>query len=551
MLSIKNKKIIIVCLLISIVNNSSAQSLDDWIESQIKSKVDEYITGYIDDKTDGLYSKVRSFYFNPIGTIWESYKNASIRNTVNSKASELKDFKVSEQELLRLRRKYNIGEKMPVDFKTVYMPIRYGIIETFHGSMAMLNTPLGKLANGEIYSLSSEYVDSLKSINDISDIETVLNQRALDSLALFSGFNIKETLLKDINANNKLLGLINRHPEVIRVYANSISTELRLRTEHLYYWSILADSYKEKLSRKVKLINPRMIKFETMDDTIALKYGNETIGFYSTYQNMYHYVTPDILYMMPQPNSSYQYKNTSVIIDKMGRLSSVRVRVNTSDKKIDKGKTKQKDIMKALGCSSKKDLYSQLLKKIKEQPSTAFFVQTGDQLDASRVSQIRKKIKGLLKESINSEVEITLNYNSGLYAPYSIDVIYGDSINKADCIRAGIDTPVSYEKKLYDLLTATKSVKNVFNGFIDEKYPVIMTLKILGENVEGNYYNPKFGNKNRMILKGKVSNNNLSIYEYDEKGIKYGCFEGTISNKVFSGQFVKDGKTQTFSVVGN
>ena len=130
MLNLRNKRNYIIGLLFLTPQLSSAQ-IEDMIEEQIKGYITKEAEDYIDDLSGGLYGKAKSFYYDPIGTIWESYIQSDVQRSVNEKAGQLKDFKVNEKELSRLRTKFGIGENMPTDQKTMFMPIRYGISESF------------------------------------------------------------------------------------------------------------------------------------------------------------------------------------------------------------------------------------------------------------------------------------------------------------------------------------------------------------------------------------------------------------------------------------
>ena len=317
MLNLRNKRNYIVGLLFLTPQSSSAQ-IEDLIEEQIKGYVTEQAENYIDNLSGGLYYKVKSFYYNPVGTIWESYIRSDVQRAVNAKAGELKDFKVNETELSRLRTKFGIGESMPTDQKTMFMPIRYGISESFSKSLTKPNQSLSQMINKEVL---NHYIDSLKIPLVYNHLEKVLNQAVIDSTELFNNLNIKEILINDINYSRGLAGLLNRHPEIVRVYANSINTNLRTSTSHLYYWGVLADSHKQKLPKKAKIINPRNIKFETIpdkDNIVALVYENSIIG--SCAGAVIGIVSPELLNLMPKPGCCYVYKDTYMMIDDLGRL---------------------------------------------------------------------------------------------------------------------------------------------------------------------------------------------------------------------------------------
>ena len=554
MLNLRNKRNYIVGLLILTPQLSSAQ-IEDMIEEQIKGYVTKKAEDYIDDLSGGLYRKAQSFYYNPIGTIWESYIQSDVQRSVNAKAGELKDFKVNEKELSRLRTKFGIGESMPTDQKTMFMPIRYGISESFTKSLTKPNRSLSQMINKEIL---NNYIDSLKTPFVYNHLEEVLTQSVIDSLELFDNLNIKELLIIDINNSRGLAGLLNRHPEIVRVYANSINTKFRTSPSHLYYWGVLADSHKQRLSKKAKIINPRNIKFETMPDNdkvVTLVYENSIIGTYT--EVVIGIASPELLNLMPKPGCYYVYKDTYMMIDDLGRLLAARLSLNTQGKTIEKTKSKFKDLAKSVDITYKNDLYTKLLKKIKEQPSMAFLVDTGNQLNDTELSRIKKMMKELQKEEANSYIDIALSYESGSSVASAIKVEKSDTIEFAKTLELNYtDNCLGIkENQQRKLLSGIRSIKTVYQGSIDGKYPIVMNFNLLGNkeigDITGDYFYPKSGNTNRMTIKGNYKNNNFVFDEFDDAGKKYGCFKGTISGKKISGKFIKNGKEMPFSMESN
>lgn len=554
MLNLRNKRNYIIGLLFLTPQLSSAQ-IEDMIEEQIKGYITKEAEDYIDDLSGGLYGKAKSFYYDPIGTIWESYIQSDVQRSVNEKAGQLKDFKVNEKELSRLRTKFGIGENMPTDQKTMFMPIRYGISESFAKSLIKSNQSLSQMTNKEIL---NSYIDSLKMPLVYNHLEEILNQAVIDSVELFNNLNIKEKLINDINNSRGLAGLLNRHPEIVRVYANSINTNLRTSTSHLYYWGVLADSHKQRQSKKAKIINPRNIIFETMPDNdkvVALVYENSIIGTYS--EVVIGIASPELLNLMPKPGCYYVYKDTHVMIDDLGRLLAARLSLNTKGKTIKKTKSKFKDLAKCVDITNKNDLYTKLLKKIKEQPSMAFIVDTGNQLNDKELSRIKKMMKKIQKEETNSYIDITLSYESGSSVASAIKVEKSDTIEFAKTLELNYtDNCLGIkENKQRKLLSGIRSIKTVYHGSIDGKYPIVMNFNLLGNeeigDITGDYYYPKLGNTNRMTIKGNYKKNNFVFDEFDNAGKKCGNFKGTISGKKISGKFKKNGKEMPFSMDSN
>ena len=550
MLNLRNKRYYIIGFLFLTPQLSSAQ-IEDLIEEQIKGYVTNKAEDYIDDLSGGLYRKAQSFYYNPIGTIWESYIQSDVQRSVNAKAGELKNFKVNEKELSRLRTNFGIGESMPTDQKTMFMPIRYGISESFTKSLTKPNLPLSKMVNKNTL---HNYIDSLKLPLKYNHLEEALNQSVIDSIELFNDLNIKDTLIKDINNSRGLPGLLNRHPELVRVYANSINTDFRASTSHLYYWGVLADSHKHRLSKKAKLINPRNIKFESVtgQKVVSLVYDNSIIGTYL--EEAIEVASPELLNLMPKPGCIYKNKETYMMVDDLGRLSAARLSVKTQGKSIEKTKTNFKELAKAANVTNKNDLYTKILKKLKEQPSMAFIVDTGNQLNDAELSRLKKLFKDLQKNAGNAYIDIVLDYNSGSDAASIVKIEKSDTIGFAESHQQkNPDSSFGIkERELKQMLIGIVSKKNVYHGSIDGKYPIVMNFCLLGNKekgtISGDYFYSKFGNTKRMTIEGIYTYSTFVFDEFDDLGKKYGQFTGTISGNRISGKFIKDGREMPFSM---
>ncbi len=442
---------------------------------------------------------------------------------------------------------------MPTDQKTMFMPIRYGISENFSKSLIKSNISFSQLASETI---KNNYIDSLKAPLKYKALEDAFNKIAIDSIKAIMDQETQYTLLEDVNKSRGLSGLLNRHPEIVRVYVNSIKTELRNNTSHLYYWGVLADSHKGSLPKKAKLINPRSIRFENETEKgVSLIYDNSVIGYVSPNGQVCGCLSPELLNLMPKPNCIYVYKNTYMVIDNLGRLSSTRFSVNTQDRTIEKTKVKYKDMARAMNITNKNDLYSKLLKKQKIQPAIALFAETGDQLNATEVSLLKKSFKKLKKEKKNAFIDVVINYNSGSPVASTIKVEESDSLISETLDRRGIqELCLGIKERLqHKKIRNLKTTRTVYHGSIDGRYPIIMNFCLLsnGENglISGDYFYSKFGNSERMTIKGDWQNGSVAFSEYDNAGKKYGEFKGKISGKKLSGVFIKNGKEMPFSMV--
>ena len=69
-------------------------------------------------------------------------------------------------------------------------------------------------------------------------------------------------------------------------------------------------------------------------------------------------------------------------------------------------------------------------------------------------------------------------------------------------------------------------------------YPVVMDLKINGDDVSGSYFYKSEGSGKRLYLNGSLDGNHLKLYERNADGMNTGYFDGTYSNGSYRGSFV-------------
>ena len=161
----------------------------------------------------------------------------------------------------------------------------------------------------------------------------------------------------------------------------------------------------------------------------------------------------------------------------------------------------------------------------------AFIVDTGNQLNDTELSRIKKMIKDLQKNSTNSYIDIALNYESGSSVTSTVKVEKSDTVKFIETIH--LDYPDSCqgvtEISQRETTSRFRSIKNVYHGSIDGKYPIVMNFCLLGVNemgiVSGDYFYSKFGNTKRMTIKGKYTNTTFVFDEFDDAGKKYGYFK--------------------------
>lgn len=96
--------------------------------------------------------------------------------------------------------------------------------------------------------------------------------------------------------------------------------------------------------------------------------------------------------------------------------------------------------------------------------------------------------------------------------------------------------------------TVAPSPVHNFTGTVD-KYPVTMTLNIVGTDITGTY---KYKSQTASLnLKGNIDGEKLTLNEYDPSGNKSGSFTGKLSNGVYEGQWtsLSESKMMNFKLV--
>ena len=137
-------------------------------------------------------------------------------------------------------------------------------------------------------------------------------------------------------------------------------------------------------------------------------------------------------------------------------------------------------------------------------------------------------IKELRKNATNSYIDISLNYESGSSVASAVKVEKSDTMEFVSTIQ--LNYPDSCqgikETRSREILSGFRSIKNVYHGSIDGKYPIVMNFCLLGINekgiVSGDYFYSKFGNTKRMTIKGNYTNTTFVFDEFDNAGKKYG-----------------------------
>ena len=131
---------------------------------------------------------------------------------------------------------------------------------------------------------------------------------------------------------------------------------------------------------------------------------------------------------------------------------------------------------------------------------------------------------------------------------YEVDGWYVDDLCSTDDLKSEKQYMKNYITKLGGTVKIPKYEKPKikkykFEGFINEKYPIEMTLHVNGDAIKGKYHYVKTGSGADLMLKGAVDENgDWKLNEFDKSNKWTGTFNGTYFQKEFSGMFTPTNK---------
>ena len=382
-----------------------------------------------DYAAEQITNKVRSYIYDAASSLWDEMVESEARDAIEERAKKLSDYHISQEELQQLMVRNGYPNDESINAANIINPISSGIRSNFNLKvMSFGNTHLSALGNGCIGASMRAYNDSVSLSLKVQSLEDVLSQTVMDSIAAI-GLS-KDNLLSDINQDPRLAIMFNNHPQIVRVYSNSLSTKLRTNPSHLYYWGVIADSHRKLLPRKTKLINPRFIKFEGTGSTVTLSKNGEQLGEYYLDGRKLKVSSIEILNLLPAANTSYFFDNTVFATDELGRVTEITFPLNKKGKKIAKSKVKYKDLCYSQSIEPGSDLYSLVMKTYKESPALAFALP----LEKSENVKLQNK-------SLKKHTKDILEYN--LYARAKVLICYGNASNKPSRIQVQTDYETS------------------------------------------------------------------------------------------------------------
>lgn len=202
------------------------------------------------------------------------------------------------------------------------------------------NMKLAELGAKSVYNKFYAYIDSLKEGCRFYSFKEVLDGNLITRIEELDIEGVKDTLLYDINKNRKIALLLNRYPEILQIYSNSFSSNMRTMPKHLLYWGVTADSHRG-LFPKSYIIKGKDVKFESTNNIFNIVYNNNIIGKITSETDI-ECENIDLLNLIPYSEKRYKIGNSLYETDKLGRVINVYAQIQKSDK----GKSKLKNQLK-------------------------------------------------------------------------------------------------------------------------------------------------------------------------------------------------------------
>ena len=314
---------------------ASHAQIGEWIADQIKEEIMNQI---------GHVTNTNSKNLGSFGTfIWDSVVEAKCESDLKEKAAELNDFKIDDSYLRRLPGTYPNHSKYWVNYADLSGNLYNHANSYFHQKNAV---PFSTIANAKINDYAESYInaviDSVAVKYMVVTLDSILNQAAIDSLRIFNNSALNDSLLNDIIENRYIAHTLNNHPEAVRVYYNSLNApSMRKDPRHLYYWAVKADSYRRNVSKKLKINNPRNLRFVENGSSVEIINGKNVLARIS--DNKIEVSDINIMNYNGRPNTTYIFNNNTWLTDHNGRV----IKAIQSCSKDIKKKCKQKKLLDA------------------------------------------------------------------------------------------------------------------------------------------------------------------------------------------------------------
>ena len=405
MLPIINKTTrgIAISLLLCVSQNAHGQIFDfisDYVAEQVSNYVESKVTGY-------FRSAVSSF--------WEDFVDSSARSSLSEKSAKLADFNTTSPQLSTYPMyKDIIMVNGKIDTNKTFAPMKQKTMGSFHEYLASAsNISFMSMGGGHIKTQTESYLSDKQNSAVIENLESVLDNDALKYLEAIDDCGLRVILLEDINKSPGLIPAFNSSPSTLRIYKKLLGSEIRTNPRELLYWAEQADSYRDDMPKKSKLIKADDINFQIAGNNINVLYNGEQLASYNSDNRTYIVNSPEFLNFCPRPNHKYLYEGNSFETEALGRISKVSFKANKSlNKTKQKNPVKFKDIAKSINGTDKGNIFSEFLSKYNVVPAAAYAVEIYDMKNfKSNLKQFNKDLKKEQKTGFVFDLILDIKYS--------------------------------------------------------------------------------------------------------------------------------------------
>lgn len=137
---------------------------------------------------------------------------------------------------------------------------------------------------------------------------------------------------------------------------------------------------------------------------------------------------------------------------------------------------------------------------------------------------------------INSEIEKFVEYNNYVF--------FSTTSSEKGTLSIGLFGNVFSTFKYESETNNRTSTKKIYEGYIDGKYPITMTITMLDEKITGDFHYNKF--KKNIRLEGKLIGNTITLNGYDENDKLIDIFSGKLDNKKIIGKWSDGNQNKNF-----
>ncbi len=400
------------------------------LESYIKSSIKDWITGYLDNKTSGLYSQIKNFSWSDL---WGEVVDENARNSIAQKAATIADFYPLEIGDNYSSFQHFVYQDGNISAEKTFDYVMEETIENFHEDLASVSDiSFSEMGNGYLREKSCELMAERTEANHAKGLSDVLQKDVLTRIESNGGRASQKEILSDINSHPGLIPAFNSNPEAVDFYFKLKPMKLNANPQELTYWAQQADGIRPKLSPKNKLIVAGQLSFTPKDKEMEISLNGNVLAYYIPGSRTYRVVSPEFLNFAPRANHTYIFGSTTFNTDPLGRVKMIEFYGNKkANKMAGKNPVKFNDLATAKNGTAKDNLYSDLLKEFGVTPAMAYTGMVYDSKELkTNLKAFQKELKNELKSNADTKVRLTISYSDYTDTPSALSIATYNGTNK-------------------------------------------------------------------------------------------------------------------------